>query len=507
MPFSVVARLPLGTYRGHRADGSPDQVPSVARLYSALLCAAGFGPRAVPGDDGWEPCDEDVVALRWLEDNPPDEVSVPALRASRRDAVAYRQDGTIRGSRGARTLRRLPKQEAVTAVGGPFVWTWREHPPELVVEALRALCPDVPHLGAAESPVVLTVSEDDVVSTHRRAADAGVFDHAPGMSVDVPVGGRLMELRAAHRAERTGAVGSDRAGTDERSRSVAPPRGAVRPARYRDLAVPAAEVPWSEVLVLPLETAVPARDRVRWAVAAHRALIRVLDQDAPPVLTGVYPAGARRPPNRVALHLLDASMPVDLPGGGRSALAVLIPRGVSEAERDAVYRAVGAIRALRRGQVVLPVVGGPEVRAGDRFWREPGVGRVRLWRPDPAAVPDTRGWKGWTFLHAALLSVGFVWQGTGIARSSGRGAQRDEAIVEAVNAAGVAVVDVAAVRSSRPSDFVHHFNEHAVVRPYTATLTLGDLGTLTTVLAIGQSRHLGGGLLVPADHDEGTVLG
>jgi CRISPR-associated protein Csb2 len=47
MPFAIVADLPLGTYHGAGQDGQPEPMPSVARLHAALLCAAGFGPRAL----------------------------------------------------------------------------------------------------------------------------------------------------------------------------------------------------------------------------------------------------------------------------------------------------------------------------------------------------------------------------------------------------------------------------------------------------------------------------
>jgi CRISPR-associated protein Csb2 len=503
--FSLVAQLPLGTYRGHGPDGTPERIPSVARLHAALLCAAGFGPRAVEGEAGWEPSDEDALALRWLEDHPPDEVAIPALRASH-GPIAYRADGTIRGSRGTKVLRRLPKQESVVAVDGPFVWTWRTAPPKPVVDALRELCPDVSHLGTAESPVVLTTTDTDVTTTHGHAPDAGMFDQGPGVSMDVPVNGRLAELSAAHREHRTAKVGSDTAGTDERSLSSAPPRQAIRSARYRELARPAAEVPWSQVLLVPLDREVAKRDRVRWAVTAHRALIRILNRDAPPLLTGAYPPGSQRPANRIALQLLDRSMPVELPGEAAAALAVLIPSEAPGVELDAVYRAVGELSALRREAGVRRVIGSPKITAGDRMWREPAAGRIRLWRTDPAAVPDTRGWAGWTFTHAALLSLGFVWQGRGITVPPCRGAARDNAIIDAVNAAGAAVIEVAPVRSARVGDFVHRVHHDAIVRPYTATLALGNLGGATTVQAIGQSRHLGGGLLVPADIEEGTVL-
>jgi CRISPR-associated protein Csb2 len=44
-----------------------------------------------------------------------------------------------------------------------------------------------------------------------------------------------------------------------------------------------------------------------------------------------------------------------------------------------------------------------------------------------------------------------------------------------------------------------------VAQPYRATLGLGTLSDDTTLLAIGQSRHLGGGLLVPVNVPEAAV--
>lgn len=512
MPFSLFAHLPLGVYRGRRPDLTPERIPSVARLHAALLCAAGFGPRAVERADGWAPCDIDDVALRWLEENPPTDVRIPRLRVSRNDAIAYRDDGTIGKSKQGKAIRKLPKQESVVAVDGPFVWTWREPPPDPVAAALRELCADVSHLGTAESPVVLTAADDAGSSTHERITGSSVFTAEPGHDIDVPLPGRLEELGRAHHTERAGKVGSDKAGTDERSLSPVPPRQAVTVARYRQTAAPIGAVPWSEVLIVPLDRPVATRDRVRCAVAAHRALIRLLDRSSPAVLTGAYPDGVRRPPNRIALHLLTAEMPVRLPGGAGSALAVMIPRDTEPSELDAVYSSVGALRSLRVRRTEGPdadglrVIGGVEVVPGDRFWRAPEPGTIRLWRTEPPAVPDTRGHAGWTFAHAALLSLGFVWQGLGLPAMVGRGATRDAGIVDAVNAAGAVVLSTDPVRSSRVGDFVHRVHRDAVVRPYGATLALGDLGGDTVLQAIGQCRHLGGGLLVPHDYEEGEYF-
>lgn len=511
MPFSITADMPLHTYRGHSSDGGVERIPSVARLHSALLCAAGFGPRAQQRDTGLTPSDADDAALRWLEQNPPDAVSIPALRVNRGGALAYRDDGTLKrgGSRAA--TKKLPKSaDSSVAVAGQFVWTWSETPPTQVVEALEALCPDVPYLGTTETPVRLTSSRAATDPTHTLDPHGGLFTGS-GVDIDVPVTGRVDELTAAHAAARGRApsVRQDTVGTDERSASAVPPRSAARAARYAPVQVALGDVPWPEVLLVPLDRGepgrtagkpIPERDKVRWAVAAHRALIRSAGDGAPPLLTGVYPPGVARPANRIALHLLDEH--------DATALAVLLPRGADPGELDAALGALRNMPTFRGPGGVLARLGHPEYRAGELFWPERPPGTVRLWRTTPPAVPDTRGHDaGWTFGHAALLSLGFVWQhSTQMPRVPGRGDARYRGMVAAVNDAGAAALAAEPLRTSAVQHYVHRVNEHAVVRPYYATLTLGDLGGDRTVQAIGQSRHLGGGLLVPIDLPEGTLF-
>lgn len=511
MSFSITAELPLGTYRGRVQGQVTDRVPSPARLHSALLAAAGFGPRSEIRDDEWGPCDADVAALRWIEQNPPDAVSVPALHVSEGPAVAYREDGTIESRPGRKMFSKLAKRDPVVAVDGPFVWTWTEPPPVPVAAALQALCPDVSHLGSAESPVRLVVSESDVAPTHRLGSDADSFTSlVPRHDVGVARPGRLDELAEAHHRDTAApTMPSDRTFT-KGSSSPVPPRRAVTTLPYLAVEREPAAVPWSTVLTVPMRMmegpgAIAERDRVAWAVAAHRALIRILDRDAPPALTGVYPGEAPRPVNRVALHVITADHPVTLPADAHFALAVLIPHDVGSSQTERVSDAVHQLRNLHPRGREARVIGRPEVRDGDLFWEPPAPGTHRLWRTSPPAVPDTRGHRGWTFAHAALLSLGFLFKDR-LPRVAGRGEQRDNGMVEAVNTAGAVVLGTEPLRTSRIGDYVHRVHTDAVVRPYRATLHLGDLAPERAVTAIGQARHLGGGLLVPDDRPAGSAL-
>jgi CRISPR-associated protein Csb2 len=518
MAFAIVAEMPLGTYRGNGQDGRPERLPSVARLHSALLSAAGFGPRAVPSDrKDWCPNDDDAAALTWLEENPPDGVRIPALEFGGGRVIAYRDDGTIKKSKDQKSIKKFGKHpEAGAAVGGRFIWTWREPPPESVRDALDALCPDVPYLGTSESPVRLTAvqyTDDDgeLEATHVLDLEAGMFDTAT-TGIDRPLPGRLKELTDAHAAA-NGAPPSasrDKVGTDEKSHSMVPPRRRVESARYRARQAVHADVPWSRAVLLPLEPTekldsgyIQERDRVRWAVAAHRALIRLIGDGAPSLITGAYPKGSLRPANRLSLQLLDPQMPVrDGAAVGPATLAVLVPRGADAADLDALFGALARLKILygSGGRTFRVEGGATQVLDGDAFWRPPATGFVRLWRTAPAAVPDTRGARGpaWTFAHAALLSVAFAWKDH-LPKAPGRGDDYQRAMAAGAAQRGAAVVHVSAVRGSDVGRYVHRVNADAVVRPYVATLTIGDLAGPGTVQAIGQSRHLGGGLLVPFD--------
>jgi CRISPR-associated protein Csb2 len=209
------------------------------------------------------------------------------------------------------------------------------------------------------------------------------------------------------------------------------------------------------------------------------------------------------------LQILGSGVPVaDGAAATPATLAVLIPTDADPGDVGVAYRALAALTSVRGpgGRTIGIDVSAMQVLPGHAFWRPPAPGQTRLWRTEPPAVPDTRGSRdeSWTFAHAALLSVGFAWKDF-LPHGEGRGRQQHRAVVDIVSARGVAVVHVSAVRSLHVNRYVHKVNEHAVVRPYRATLTMGDLAGPTTIQAIGQSRHLGGGLLVPLDVPEGST--
>lgn len=510
MPFAIVADLPLGTYHGAGQDGRPEPMPSVARLHAALLCAAGFGPRALSaGADSLEVREEDLAALRWLEENPPDAVRIPALDVNVAHPVAYRDDGTISRKKAVASIKKLAKTPGGgTAVGGQFAWIWAEDPPPRIRGCLEQLCPDVASLGTSESPVRLTAAvTGDVEATAFLDPDAGMFT-VGATAVGRPVRGRTAELMTAHKAAagKPPSAAGDKVKTDESSLSPVPPRSAVATARYRRPDREPGQVPWPVVMVVPLDRVIGEGQRVGWAVAGHRALVRLIGYGAPPLVTGAYPPGTPRPDNRLAIQVLGPetpAVPVPLRDGasrGRSALLLLVPAGADAGDLEALQRAVSGLTSLRGpgGATARVDQAGMRVLDGGEFWLPPAPGRLRLWETVPAAVPDTRGYAGWSFADAALLSLGFVWKRF-LPPVPGRGEPRDRLLAASACGRGAAVVQVWAERTSQVDRYVHKVNEHAVVRPYRAVLSLGEMGGDRVVQAIGQSRHLGGGLLIPRD--------
>ena len=500
--FAVIADLPLGAYRARTPGGQLDPMPSPTRLHAALLCAAATGPRARLDGTALHANEADLRALSWLEQHPPDGVALPRRCELRTSSYGYRREGTLvkegpsRGGPKDKVVRR--SMIGLVAVDGPFAWTWQEPPPPEVRASFDALCRDVAHLGNAETPVRMRVGEAE--PTHRRAPGADLFGTAEGLDVDVPVHGRTDALISAHTVARKPATAAaDRYSTSEAPRSADFVESAREVARYvpvNPLAEP--EGPWSTVLLAafgaPHDT-LRDEDHVGWATAVHRGLIALVGNDAPAVLTGTYLRGTRQPANRVAVQLFaaDAAQAAGLQHDG-TVLGVLLPTGAPGADQATVTQAFARLRRVTWGKAVRSLTPLP-ARSARTFWPsgQSGVFEVR-----PAAVADTRPiGRDWRIADAVALSLGFVLRDRAELRGTGHGDARHRDTARLVTEAGLVVHAVERVMDGDLSRYVHRIHESRVVQPYRARLSLGGLLDDRTLVCLGQSRHLGGGLLVP----------
>ncbi|MEA5117564.1 MAG: type I-U CRISPR-associated protein Csb2, partial [Propionicimonas sp.] len=210
------------------------------------------------------------------------------------------------------------------------------------------------------------------------------------------------------------------------------------------------------------------------------------------------PEGSRRPANRVAVQYVDGARP-DLWGDQPGAFVLLLPEGMTDNDKGVLFAALSCNIAVYvdqqrvRTRLTLHV-------AADEFWPNPRPGLVRLWRPVPAAVAESRRQprrstgERWTLRDAAYLALGYVF------RDRLEANPRDyHQVVDRARTSGMNVIEAHLIADSRTARYVHKVPENLVTQPFSATIDLGDMVSARTVLAIGQSRHLGGGLLVPVD--------
>jgi len=221
-------------------------------------------------------------------------------------------------------------------------------------------------------------------------------------------------------------------------------------------------------------------------------------------LTGPNPDEIRRHTNRVAIQVLPAGVEIGGETTRTMTFAVMIPPEATDDEMGLILQALTQLRSVYTGPLGRVEVVRDKVRvaSAETAWAPPAEGTTRFWRTSPVAVPETRRQKGaverWTLEDSCLLSIGFVFKDALISDELERGIAGYERLRDAVRSQGVQVMDLTPVREN-PSAYVHKLPQGVVAQPYRATIDLGALGVPTSLVAIGQTRHLGGGLLRPLD--------
>jgi CRISPR-associated protein Csb2 len=525
MAFTLSARWPHGTYLAHRPDGSPEPWPTFARVFSALVHAAGVGSTAASvaseAADGFMRITPDAVgALTWLEANEPVGMALPHYpdliphRGAAR-TTGFRAEGVLQ-KEGGRIVDKKTARSIGTAswIGGSVRWFWEDTPPAEILAVIDALCSDVGTLGEADSPAILEIdTPEDTESRTHDLAEMSFFAQG-GEDVIVPAPGRLAALEsqfaAAHPLKRP-SVAADRSTLSQSGlpRSEAPTPHGLTTLRLLPRERTVSPVPWGLAAVMEVTSGpvVPDEDRVAVAVALHRALIAAIGQECPPVVTGRYRSGEQPPQNRVALHYLPPGLPLRQGRQDRAHLAVLLPADIASTDADLIHRGLAQLGDLKT-RIGIFRHDSPTLLDGDQFWQEPEEGAMREWDASPVAIPE-RSVKGAdqaeVLARTVAWSLGNTMRGlftdAGARSADERGAWMQRHGAELLEAGPRWVQD--------PTRFVHRTKRVIPVLPYRARLDLGTLVPPTAVLAIGQSRHLGGGLLVPVDrrprkmvHDE-----
>lgn len=493
--LSLIARFPLGVYYGHQPDKAMEFAPSPARLHSALLNSASQGSMS----DAGMPTDDSLRALRWLESNPPDGLYHPgSMRTgTSRHSFIYREVSSI-NSKHRTEKRRISDGVAVSEY---FGYRWSSIPDD-ISNIVVTLAEDVSCLGEAQSIAVLEEGEfePNLLLDH----EAHAFT-VGGQPQDIPLPGRTDELIAADqvaKGKKVPSVSSDKVSRSELPKAPAWPQRNLTRAIFRTPESSSeGSGPWKLATLFKLDKEVPTHLRVELSTAMHRAIISRIGQDVTPVITGKYlDDSVERPANRLAIQYLPPELGVHF-GVDGPVLALFIPNSANseDVRQIAMSQSVRKLWSKRLGDIKVDHTG--ITISSDEFWPAPSPRMKRLWKPLTPIVAETRrvplsGGDRWTLADSCLLSIAFVWRDD--FPVTGKGSARYIALRDEVLRMGTRVFNPKSI-GKRSADYAHRQSASVPTQPYTATIDLGELASERTAIMIGQSRHLGGGLLVPVD--------
>lgn len=487
--LQVSVSFPQGCYSGSD-QGSPEQLPSPARLHEAFLAAAAGGPCARADGRLLRARDDHREALQWLEDHEPLGVAPPKIELTVSRARRYRR-------RASPVTPTETGFEPRVALDGPIVYVWPEAP-ESVVESLKTLASEVTHLGRADSVAIVDVSAKSGVDG---GVERNVANRGPGRVMRIPCEGRTDALIQAHAAAtKPGGHTPGKMGKQAPDELVTGANETATELR-RFTANPNAEWPFSEVWRLDVK--VGSKDalrrllapdmRVSTAIGIHRAIVNAIDTDVPPFVTGRDGDG----PLRGAGHL---SIQLTACGDEQAVVLLGIPADVVDADRDQMLRALhGGLRARSggRGPVRFEL---RNLRIGPAapFWPQ----ATQVMRTETPLVLDAPGRprsQPWTLEDAVLCSVGYAMRGvleSPDVKWEGGWAFRAALVERLREEYGVRVLAKRAWVSA--DHYVHRMPGGELAVPVNAAVNLGRLAPMPGgFLALGRTRHLGGGLLVP----------
>ena len=498
--LGIIARFPLGVYTGHKRDGSADTLPDPARLHAALLNSAAQGTHAVLGEKGLEPSEMSLKALMWLEKNPPNGIEIPEYMPVYKDARRFMYREVAPAKKKRKTEKRTISEG--TAVSGKIGWVWNQVPND-IAETVEQLCDDVPHLGESTSVAVLAPGD---VNPNLNLDLQGSPLESGGTMLRVPAIGRTNALLEMYRNNNP-TVENDKPKEEEKPENLPVTHECLTQVMYSTPEPEYPEVPWSRVVLLEIEgEELSPEEHVALCVALHRAIIAGIGYGASSFFTGKYPRGAEVPANRLAFHYIPVHYIQHL-GIKNSVIAIMIPENTSPEDLIQLGCSLNAVPYLwGRTFGKRKVYFGGQIINAHEFWPAVQLGYRRLWKPLTAIVPETRpvkkkdGGARWTLADSGLLSIAYVWRDK--FNTAARGEQRYLELRNQVKEQSDAQVYQARTIHTRPTAYVHKVPQNVMPQPWHGVLSLGNLANDRTIIALGQSRHLGAGLLVPYDVPE-----
>ncbi len=502
MPLELRADFLFGFYQGHSRAGKLEDVPSLERLHAALVAGACSLERqeGKHPDEGIDPLDQELFA--WLETHAPDAIELPMTIPQQSSAIAYRNKGGLKSKADA------PKKACIasarTFLGGPVCWFWNDAPSDALVQRLDDVANEVPYLGESESRVVLGASVMEGIPSSALRACAPSFDARSFRAADA---GYTDEL-ARFFSQRQKKVKKDKTNQNEEERSLQFNFACLRDVYYarEDEGEPEAAVPWQHGYAMKVVgRRIDREDYVAVSVCLHRALVSKFGDALPKSLQ--Y-ANLKPLANGLGVQVVSADAPNNCLtcNDGRDNLLVMLPAGTSAQDESRIAQALSQITRLysrRLGSIDVVFTG--ERLNLDTFWDPTPQGCKRLFATEPLFIPDCRppsrtknDGLAWTVDDDARVAFGHVWRDLGFAVSS-KGDQGRIDLSRAVAKAGVGIGGGRVVPTSNIRNYVHHTNKGALLVGAWAMMDMAALDRNRCLCAIGQTRHVGGGLLIPVD--------
>lgn len=522
MVFAITAEFVHGTYQGGLSSGDePEWYPTPLRLYSALVSTAclTFGLNRPVKHEGMS--DSGLrSALKWLEGRPPTSIIVPPTvgRASKAktyscDTAANAGDIVKRRNMRPRMARPVIPLEQDAERGLLLTWIWDEEPDPETFHTLSRLCEETPYLGGTESPVALAAHHDyklpENLEEHTwNLSHESVLKtmYRPGARIiEYPTEGRLEDLDEAYDN-----------GTPLPSTTYGVGYVPATPPKKTD-------APWTHAYYVEVDSPQwrPREDeQVEWAVAMHKLLVRQWGVVAPIALTGRAFGNVERPANNVAIHpftplfknLHDQQL-TDHVAALKPGFLILIPDDMEDGDALALARIIIRLKGMplwRPGRREDTIMLGRAVSVDPtRLWKPVPEHHVRVWKPFPLAVaevPTSKNQDGrWGARENMLLAIAHVWRGR-YQQDGLTGRNRYRHLVEQVeNDPTVRVCAAISVHRPNMGGYAHHMQSCNIAHGMTGLIRFRkDRGLDECAMAIGQSRHLGGGLLTPVDLDVET---
>lgn len=553
MPFVISAEFLMHTYQGADDTGNPECYPSPERLYKALVSVAygAFGFHSKHAQQENRIPDSLLEAVfQWLESNPPDWIRLPLhMRDNRRQSmIVYRNRGSYdrKKTKGVSAMSSVAYGDTQDDL---LVWQWEREPTPEIADLISHLCWEIPYLGEACTPVRVTatvVGEDAFPIDPEHALRIGDEDLSADMmsstlEFSVPWEGHLRELQKGYASVYPKKPSAIRGDGGEEEKKVLPNTliSCVRQIGYiRPGMSPEQESlhPWTLGFFIPARVIVPQESPdfprqyeewepaestlVAWSVAMHRMLIRQWGYGATPMLTGKYRNidESERPANNVAIQVLTADMPVnpelnlELPG-----FLLMLPQDMPAEDVGMLSGVCERLQGRRlfysRQSQTLELGVADTTIDLESLWQPVGKGYTRLWSPYPLCmretrrIPDPSGSRKWGAKESIALAVAHTWRDhfthldTGGNEQSDRESQYWQQADRVLDGDGfVRIYGADTVTRAHMGDYVHKTQPGNLLVGLTAMLAFNTQSGLDrSAMAIGQSRHLGGGFLVPVD--------